>query len=141
MSEVSMRHTMKAHFAMKGAHWQRIEDTLSVGVPDINVCWEGIEFWIEAKFMEVDSLPKRESTPVRIGLSAEQCLWLRDRKIAGGRVLVVFKCGRDWFVFDNGFEILRDGTPMRGLIQMARARFTGKFLVEEVLQIAKANSA
>jgi hypothetical protein len=115
MSEQSARHTFKKHVDRLGAHWQRFEDSLSVGIPDINICYKGKEVWIEAKQFDESKLPKRERTPVRIGLSAEQCLWLTQRRMAGGHVAVLLKLGRTWYLFRRNFEALRDGMILEDL--------------------------
>jgi hypothetical protein len=117
MSEVSMRHTVKRHVVeeMVNAHWQRLEDGSSLGIPDINFCWQGVECWIEAKQMDLEKLPKREATPVRIGLRPEQSLWLEERKRAGGHAYVLAKIGQEWLLWDDGFRELRDGMTIAEL--------------------------
>jgi hypothetical protein len=117
MSEVSMRHTMGRHIKAlgSGAQWQRIEDSLSVGVPDIYCCISGISSWIEAKYVDPDKLPKRPDTPVRIGLKPEQALWLRNHALAGGHAYVLCKIGREWLCWNEWFEALRDGMPLAWL--------------------------
>lgn len=117
MSEVSMRKTVKRHVDVLGdvAHWQRFEDGSSLGIPDINICIKGVEAWIEAKYVPEEDLPKRERTPVRIGLRPEQALWLRNRKLAGGHAYVLAKIVNEWLVWDDYFEQLRDGMSLAEL--------------------------
>jgi hypothetical protein len=121
MSEVSMRHTMGKHIKAlgDGAQWQRIEDSLSVGVPDIYCCYCGVSCWIEAKYVDPDKLPKRPDTPVRIGLQPEQAVWLRNHKLAGGQAYVVCKIGREWLCFSDHFERLATGVPLERLRMIA----------------------
>ncbi len=129
MSEVSMRQTMGKHIKALGsaAKWQRIEDSLSVGVPDIFCCVRGVNCWIEAKYVDPDDLPKRSSTPVRIGLRPEQALWLRDYKLAGGHAYVVCKIGREWFCFDDYFEQLVTGLRLEQLAEYSVSHWSGGF--------------
>lgn len=66
-------------------HWQRIESNLtSQGIPDINICFGGKEFWIECKV---------EDTP-----SPLQYSWIEQRRRAGGIVFVVEKHSDDGLI-------------------------------------------
>ena len=123
MSEVSMRHTVKNHVDKLGslAHWQRFEDGSPLGIPDINICIRRVEAWVEAKQMDLEDLPKRATTPVRIGLRPEQALWLRNRKLAGGNAYVLAKIGHEWLCWDDYFEELRDGM----ILDVMRTRCCG----------------
>ena len=57
-------------------HWQRIETgQLQQGVPDVNACFGGHEFWLELKVAKGD----------RVSLSPFQIAWHTRRANAGGR--------------------------------------------------------
>jgi hypothetical protein len=58
----------------------RIENTVSNGFPDVNICLNGIETWLELKVFE-DFFKVRK----------EQNVWGRRRSNAGGRVFVVIE--------------------------------------------------
>lgn len=58
---------------------QRIENTTSRGVPDMNVCYQGKEFWIEAKLF----------TGGRVLIRPEQHAWMMRRSAHSGRCFVV----------------------------------------------------
>jgi len=60
----------------KHVHVQRIETIYHPGVPDLNVCIQGVEWWIEVKV-------KRDT------LSDIQRLWITLRVKCGGRVAFV----------------------------------------------------
>lgn len=68
----------------KNARWMRCENAVSTGVPDINACVQGHEFWIEVKCPKQH---KRSDTPFfgsSHKLSAIQRSWMRRQKAAGG---------------------------------------------------------
>ena len=57
-------------------HWQRIETgALQQGVPDVNGCYGGHEFWLELKCTTSD----------RVSLSPFQVSWHMRRAASGGR--------------------------------------------------------
>ena len=62
-------------------HFQRIETSVGLGVPDVNGCSEGIEFWLELKV----------SSNKRSVLSKYQKAWIIRRGKAGGRVFILQK--------------------------------------------------
>ena len=65
--------------ALKDAHLVRIENKSSPGVPDVNGCYKGIEFWLELKVIKGNSLQ----------LSKFQKAWIYERTRAGGKVFVL----------------------------------------------------
>lgn len=58
----------------------RVENSISSGMPDINACINGVEFWIETKIMD----PK-----CRTLLRPYQYAWIMRRSVAMGRVFVI----------------------------------------------------
>lgn len=147
MSEVNSRRTVVENFRALGAHCQRIEDILSVGIPDLNLCYKGSEPWVEFKFVKAEDIPKRATTPLRIGLKPEQALWLNQRYAAGGRVAVLTKLeglalngqplrpawvlhkytGEVALSGQNVFNMLRDGLPVDQFLKTASVVVTGDF--------------
>lgn len=70
------------------AHLMRVENPAHPGTPDVNCCYNGIEFWPELK--QTSSLPKRKDTPVFAGaLRPEQIVWHTLRSKAQGRSYIV----------------------------------------------------
>ena len=59
-------------------HFIRVESNTINGIPDINGCWSGKEFWIELKSDKV-SYPK---------LSKWQIAWINKRILNGGTVII-----------------------------------------------------
>lgn len=74
-------------------HACRVENGCVPGMPDVNLCIDGREFWVELK--DVDSLPKRATTPVfgKSGLRPDQVLWINQRVRASGEVYILGKAG------------------------------------------------
>lgn len=67
---------------IKNAHWQAVETwSTGQGVPDVNVCMNGHETWIEFKTTATNALR----------ISSEQVGWIERRLRAGGRVLVIVR--------------------------------------------------
>lgn len=84
-----------------GLHYERIENQVGIGTPDLNLCYQGAEAWVELK--RLDAFPKRAATPVRINhFTVEQKLWLRRRGEAGGRAWLFVQVGQEYFLFDWG---------------------------------------
>jgi len=57
----------------------RIENRSLPGVPDVNGCYNGIEFWLELKVIKGNSLQ----------LSKFQKAWIYERTRVGGKVFVL----------------------------------------------------
>lgn len=67
-------------------HWQAIETGgVGLGVPDVNGCYRGAEFWVELKQTDGWAVTLR---PHQIG-------WLLHRARAGGRVFVLVRRARE----------------------------------------------
>ena len=64
-------------------HVERIENAIAKGTPDVNMCINGREVWIELKVLdEKGRFKKGEPSP-------EQRLWHRKRQENGGTVFVL----------------------------------------------------
>lgn len=57
-------------------HYTRIESNITAGVPDINICIEGREFWIECKVGSE-------------GVNSLQVSWHIQRTLCGGLVFII----------------------------------------------------
>ncbi len=87
---------LKAELDKRRWHYQRIEDKLTPGIPDLNIHVPGQgDVWIELKYL--DTLPRTDNNKVTIGLSREQFIWLRDASQAGRTVWLMARIGRDWY--------------------------------------------
>lgn len=67
--------------ALPNVHFQRIETNVGLGIPDVNGCCNGIEFWLELKV----------SSGTAIRLSKYQKSWIIRRGREGGRVFILRK--------------------------------------------------
>lgn len=69
---------------LKYIHLQRIESGITgSGIPDVNGCYAGVEFWIELKDVPINSN--------KIGLRVMQVAWISRRVSHGGRVFVLVR--------------------------------------------------
>lgn len=86
MSEANDWVTIKKHLPRPGDRLDRIENfLLGAGMPDINGCFCGKEFWIESKHPKE---PKRPTTPLfgsNHRVSQDQANWFLRQRNAGGR--------------------------------------------------------
>lgn len=67
-----------------GAHTQTIETTTGRGVPDLNLCLDGNETWIELK-----------AQGYRPVMRPEQVAWLHQRVRSGGVAIVLHRSSKD----------------------------------------------
>lgn len=79
-SERNVYRTLLDHLP---GHVQRFEDRYQPGLPDLNVCYQGVETWVEVK---VDKFKLRPG----------QALWMKKRQAAGGRCKVVVRTKGGW---------------------------------------------
>jgi len=106
-------------------HWQRVETGgISEGVPDVNACYEGIEFWIEFK---------RERNG-RVALRPTQIGWITERLRYGGLIRIAVR-------LDDQL-VLYDGKVVRELRAQLAVPHLGRWLGEpnywnwkEILQL------
>ena len=85
------------------AHWQRIENQVGVGCPDLNGCYQGKELWFELKIWGGAKL------------RGAQASWHMRRRVVGGKsfiltykeatkTLYVSRCVED---FSVGYRVQR----------------------------------
>lgn len=76
----------------------RIENAVSIGVPDVNYK----DGWIELKYAA--SWPRRDKTPLRLPhFTPQQRVWLRRRWRLGGRAFLLLRVVDEFMLFDGGF--------------------------------------
>ena len=138
MSESASWQTIRKHLASHGAHIQRLEDQLSVGVPDATACLRR-DFWLEGKF--VKSLPARDDTPIRFGARAQtvhQRNWLDARTRAGGICFVWVRVADErWYYFTDDFAFLVDGIPKKEFLAHPNAFKYASDMVERIINVVK----
>jgi len=112
-----LRRLFRKH--LKNVDWTTVESRLTgSGIPDLNGCHGGVEFWIECKLTKGWAVRMR---PAQVG-------WISRRVRAGGRVVVaVRRKGRGvdqlWLVAGEAVATLRlrglqglQGVPGAGLL-------------------------
>lgn len=83
-----LRDRMKLH-----GHFERIENMVGRGRPDVNYCITACEGNIELK--QIQNWPTREESIVRVEhFTPQQRIWIRQRVSAGGRVFVLLEVVR-----------------------------------------------
>ena len=88
---------------LKDAHLVRIESRVGLGIPDVNGCIDGKDFWLELKVIKGNSLR----------LSKFQKAWIYERLRVGGNVFVLARplSGSVLKVFDCRTVITGPGLP------------------------------
>jgi len=64
------------HAAGTSVHLARLEPYALPGIPDVNGCYDGIDFWVELKVLKKGGFQQR--------LTRDQAVWLHRRHRAGG---------------------------------------------------------
>ena len=83
--------------------YQRIEDALSCGIPDVYLSVHGKGGWYELKYLK--AFPSRLMTNVRLDYRANQYTWGSLYKRSGGIYGLITQVGRDYFLHDD-LEVL-----------------------------------
>lgn len=93
----------------------RVENGCMPGTPDVNICLDGREFWVELK--DVDQFPKRETTSVfgKEGLRPDQVLWITQRTRAGGEVYIIGKVDREIYCIPGEYAEVFNSLTRAGL--------------------------
>ena len=66
-------------------HYSRIENGVEKGMPDVEICCEGIQVWVELKHDREDKVGGKVLTELR----SDQRIWLNNRALAGGRAFIL----------------------------------------------------
>jgi len=96
-SEDGLWENLREKLRCKGTHAIRVENSVGPGTPDVNICLDGREVWVELK--HVHEWPARQDTLVDIGLRPDQVTWLGRRGRAGGNVWILVQVGTDYLLF------------------------------------------
>ena len=76
-----LRKLFRTH--VRGVHWVTVETGFTtLGVPDSNGCCDGVEFWLEYKFIKRGWV---------VGLRPAQVGWLVTRARHGGRTFIAVR--------------------------------------------------
>lgn len=101
MSEKTAYKWLRDNVALPGDRLDRLENLVAEGMPDVNGCFLGSEFWLEIKSPKE---PKRASTPLfgsNHKVSQEQANWMMRQIKAKGRA--------HFFIVTDKRRILIDG--------------------------------
>lgn len=73
-------------------HMTRVENIIGAGMPDVEGCYQGVQFWLELKSA---MRPAREATPIRFPTKGreDQAKWAMHRIAAGGRAWYLLQVG------------------------------------------------
>lgn len=83
----------------EGVFYQRIEDALAVGIPDVFLGVHGAGAWYELKYLR--AFPKRDRTPVRLDYRNNQFTWAMEWIRTGGQYGLITQVGREYFLHDR----------------------------------------
>jgi penicillin-binding protein-related factor A (putative recombinase) len=85
-----------------GLRMFRVENRVSVGMPDVHYIRNGVCGWFEMKYTK-DWLANRR---VSVGLKKHQHLWMKDYTNHGGSCWIILRVGRNWLMLFKGDEDL-----------------------------------
>lgn len=98
MSEKVAYTALRTALAGQGVRIDRIENLRVNGMPDVNVCINGNEIWIEIK---APTEPKRNTTALfgsAHKLSQEQKNWIKRQIDAGGQAYLLIKTDKRYML-------------------------------------------
>ena len=101
MSESADYKAFKNHVITPRDRLDRIENCMIPGMPDTNICIDGVESWIELKSPKE---PKRSTTNLfgsNHPLSQDQMNWLLRQRNARGRAHVLIVTDARWLLIDG----------------------------------------
>lgn len=94
MTETKLKVKLKSYLP-KRTHFQPIESMTSLGVPDVNFCLDGSEFWVELKIVLGE-----EKLRFQKPLTPYQWNWLRRRVKSRGNVWIVGQHKKDLLFYN-----------------------------------------
>jgi hypothetical protein len=99
MSEKLLWHKLRAKIRLLDlpGRWERVENGVSVGMPDVNYCVNGFEGWIELKH---GKMPAKKDTVIfksQRGLEQEQVNWHYIQVKNGGISWIFMELSGDFY--------------------------------------------
>lgn len=101
MSESSDYRTFRRNIIGPKDRIDRIENLMVLGMPDVNCCINGRDFWIEQKSPKE---PKRKSTKMfgsNHKISKDQMNWMKRHITAGGKAYFLIATDLRWMLLDG----------------------------------------
>jgi len=119
-SERAFWKKIKAELNSRKIGYQRFEDMLSEGIPDLCVFVGGSTVWIELKYKK---LPKRPTTKIKVGLRPAQRVWLTKASRRGieSYVLTLLSDGNTVLHEAGNCAALYEGRCIKELYEIASA--------------------
>lgn len=116
--------------AFPRVHWQRIENSVGTGVPDINFCLDSMEHWVECKWTPSVS-GARFSHP----LNTAQCAWLLKRVHAQGSAWILARRVDTFKLWHGSWarEVKKDGWNAEGHTLMLDPPWNWRIFVNTLL--------
>lgn len=84
MSEKNAYLRLKERVSRPSDRWDRVENGIVVGMPDVNYCILGTEGWVEIKSPEEPARPTTSLFGSNHQVSVDQCNWMLRQANAGG---------------------------------------------------------
>jgi len=133
MSEKNLWNKLRATIQRMevGGRWERVENGVGSGMPDVSYCVKGREGWIELKH---GRMPSKDSTEVfksQRGLDITQINWHYNQHQAGGQSFILIELDSTYFWF-KGAEAERINKLTMG--EMAFNRITLSQFLSEILR-------
>ncbi len=101
MSERQAYLTLATNITLPGDRIDRVENFVGLGFPDTNLCFSGMESWIEIK---APTEPKRETTKLfgsNHKVSQDQMNWFLRQRKAGGRGFIYIQTDKRRMLIDG----------------------------------------
>src|SRR5271165_2976380 len=122
MTEANQVHSVASHHLTPYGRWDRVDNPLQPGWPDVYYNFWGCTGWVEEKL-----IPPSGKCPGHFTL--EQLLWGEREVALGGRWFLLSRCGARWRLYDAaGARAWFDGIANPWLFDLG-----GKFPVREIL--------
>ena len=130
MSEAALWNTLRRKLKPYG-HCVRVENAIEVGTPDVNLCVQGTESWIELKHRE--HWPKRANSIVTVRhFTDDQRRWLANRIRSEGRCGVLLQISNT-YMYLHGRNALYVGRVERARLYELAVVWEKTIVVEELL--------
>ena len=118
MSEKSAYKTFRNAVPL-GARLDRVENIVCAGMPDVNLCLDGVELWLEFK---APTEPRRASTPLfgsNHKILTTQINWFSRHIRAGGRGGFIISTDKRWIYTDGTHAAVLNDLPVSEILRIA----------------------
>lgn len=119
MTEKNDYQIFRKNVIKHGDRCDRVENLCTMGMPDVNLCLEGVESWVELKSPKV---PVRLTTPLfgsGHGVSVEQRNWHKKQWLACGRSYFLVCTDRVWVLINGSHGDHIGKMPLNEMLQAA----------------------